>query len=264
MTFKNELERLQAILKEREKDLTREMQHLPEGSLYVRIDGDKYFYYQRFPVGGNRKKERRYGITGDSEKIFALARKNYVEKALRIIRKDIEVFESLVGEYVSCDEASVMKGFIERYPQLAEGVFCRHKEMDEWAKEHKPDESFFESDLRSVSLKGVKMRSAGEIYITSRLEHFGIPHRYEAKTGIPDLGYWPDFTIMRPRDRKIVFWEHFGKVNDMDYVRDNIEKVTNYIEYGITPWDNLILTYNNRDGGFNAKIIDAMIEGWLL
>ena len=264
MVYKNDLIRLEKILMERRDDLKDELRKLPEGKLFVKTVGNKFFYYQRFPKGGNRKKERRYGITGQSELILALTRKNYVEKALKIIDKDISLLKAAIMRYKPCDEASVMRAFLERYPQLSDGVFVHNKEMEEWAKRHKPDESFFESDLRSVSLSGVKMRSAGEIYITSRLEHFDIPHRYEAQTGIPDLGYWPDFTILRPRDGKIIYWEHFGKVNDMGYVMGNIEKVTKYIEYGIVPWDNLIMTYNNKEGGFNAKIIDAMIESWLL
>ena len=41
-------------------------------------------------------------------------------------------------------------------------------------------------------------------------------------------------------------------------------KLERYREYGITPWDNLILTYNFSGGGFNTRLIDSMIEGWLL
>lgn len=264
MIYQNELERIDRTLRDRARDLEEELKHLPEGSLLVRMVDDKYYYFQRFPKGGNRKKEHRYGITRDEDKILALTRKKYVEQALGIIAKDIAVLESAIREFKPCDEDSVMRKFLEKYPQLSEGVFCRQKEMDAWVKAHKPDETFFAQDLRSVSHNGVKMRSDGELYITARLDHFGIPHRYECQTGIPDLGYWPDFTILRPRDRKILYWEHFGKVNDYGYVMGNIEKVTKYIEYGIVPWDNLIMTYNNKDGGFNAKLIDAMIEGWLL
>ena len=57
-----------------------------------------------------------------------------------------------------------------------------------------------------------------------------------------------------------MYWEHFGKVNDMDYVIKNIGKVQDYIEYGISPWDNLIITFNNEKGGYDGKMIDAIIE----
>lgn len=53
-------------------------------------------------------------------------------------------------------------------------------------------------------------------------------------------------------------------VNDSEYVRSIIGKVCDYIDYGIRPWDNLIMTFNNEKGGYNGKLIDAMIECCLL
>ncbi len=74
----------------------------------------------------------------------------------------------------------------------------------------------------------------------------------------------PDFTIKRPRDGRLIFWEHFGMVNDDRYMEGNRKKLTEYESVGIVPWENLIITYNQRDGGINEKLIDAMIHGWLL
>ena len=264
MIYKNELTRIMTMLEERQHDLENELKRLPEGMLYVQTPGDKDYYYERFPVGGNRKKEHRIGISRDEDRIFALVRKRYVVDAIKILKEDISRLKLLIGKYKMCDEQSVMKEFLERYPDLAGGVFRQQQAAEEWMRQGGGSEGFFKDDLKSRSLKGEKMRSAAEIYISSRLEHHGIPYRYEAPLSIPDLGYYPDFTILRPRDRRIIYWEHFGMVTDRDYVMDNIEKLIRYMDYGITPWDNLIMTYNNIEGGFDAKLIDSMIEGWLL
>ena len=37
-----------------------------------------------------------------------------------------------------------------------------------------------------------------------------------------------------------------------------------YLSYGIKPWDNLIMTFSNEKGGYDGKLIDAMIKCWLL
>ena len=74
----------------------------------------------------------------------------------------------------------------------------------------------------------------------------------------------PDFTIKRPRDGKIIYWEHLGMTADAAYLESNIKKMRQYAEVGITPWDNLIITYDQSDGGIDVKIIDALIRGWLL
>jgi hypothetical protein len=37
-----------------------------------------------------------------------------------------------------------------------------------------------------------------------------------------------------------------------------------YEEYGIVPWSNLILTYDDASGGIDVKLVDGLIRGWLL
>ena len=167
------------------------------------------------------------------------------------------------ADYTPVAEASVMQAYCAKYPELARGIFKGGSDPAAWADEYEQP-VFYADDYKSVSAQGEDMRSGGEMYISARLDHYGIPYRYEAETGIPDLNYAPDFTIMRPRDHKIIYWEHFGKVNDYGYVLDNFGKVKDYISYGIKPWDNLIMTFSNEKGGYDGKLIDAMIECWLL
>ena len=265
MIYKQQLLQIRNVIADKHEELIAENKLLPEGDLHIVTRNGKCFYYQRFAKKGNRKKEHRYGISDNHELIFALVRKRYVEKAIAVVEKDIKLLDYAIKGFESIDENAVMKNFFNKYPQLYDGIFYNKVNAREWEECYEPPKDFYSVDLKSVSLKGVDMRSDGEIYITSRLDHFKIPHRYEANLIHPNLsGYHPDFTILRPRDNKLIYWEHFGKVNDDDYIRYNIEKVTLYIEYGITPWDNLIMTFNNKEGGFNAKLIDAMIEAWLL
>ena len=264
MFYKEQLESIRLGLQELHADLETELQGLPDGSLLVYDKRGKRYYCQRFRPEGNRKKEHRVSINKDADMILALARKKYVEHALASTVNDIAALDEAIGKYAPVNEESVMASFCAKYPELSKGVFFGKRDAESWAAGGAPNEGFYEEDLKSVSSQGEKMRSGGEMYIASRLDHFGIPYRYEEALGIPDLIYAPDFTILRPRDRKIFYWEHFGMVNDETYVRKNIGKVSDYIDYGIRPWDNFIMTFNNEKGGFNGKLIDAMIDCWLL
>lgn len=263
MYYKEQLNALRVWLNDQLLDLNTEYAELPEGSLYVYQKGGKNYYCQRLPKEGNRKKEHRIAITKDSEKVLALVRKKYVESAIENVKNDIAEIERTIDNCRPIGEQSVMESFCAKYPELTKGLYQGGRDPETWAADYIQPE-FHVENLKSISAQGEKMRSGGEMYIASRLDHFGIPYRYEDDTGIPDLRYAPDFKILRPRDHKIIYWEHFGKVDDYDYVRDNIEKVRDYIDYGIKPWDNLIMTFNNEQGGFNGKLIDAMIECWLL
>ena len=53
-------------------------------------------------------------------------------------------------------------------------------------------------------------------------------------------------------------------MEDMEYRIDNKRKIEEYEEFGIVPWDNLILTYDTIDGGLRADYIEAIIKGILL
>ena len=265
MYYKEQLESMRKSLCDLLSDLSFELGDLPEGCLYAYEKGGKFYYCRRFPKGGNRKKEHREAITKDSTMVLALVRKRYVEAAIENLKSDIAEIDRTISNYRPVGEQSVMREFVSKYPALIEGLNYGRRDPKKWARQYSPSEGFYEENLKSVSAQGEKMRSGGEMYIAARLDHYGIPYRYEDSSGLhPDLRYVPDFKILRPRDRKIFFWEHFGKVNDYEYVRNNIVKVSDYIEYGIRPWDNLIMTFNNEKGGYNGKIIDAMIECWLL
>lgn len=264
MYYKEQLSSLRESLADMLEDLTEEKKGLPEGSLYVYEKNGKNYYAQRLPKGGNRKKEHRIAISKNSDLILALVRKKYVESAIKNIRKDLEEIDRTIRGYDPVGEDGVMREFCAKYPDLSKGVRYGWSDPYEWAANYEQPRDFYVDDLKSVSAQGEDMRSGPEMYISSRLDHFGIPYRYEDSTGIPDLNYAPDFKIIRPRDRKIIYWEHFGKVNDYEYVRNNMEKVRDYIDYGIKPWDNLIMTFSNERGGYDGKLIDAMIECWLL
>ena len=264
MLHKEELIRIQTVIKEAGKDLQEELKTLPDGELTILRRGDRRFYYQHFPKTGNRKKARSKGITNDTDTIMGLVRKRYIAKAIQVIDKDIKVLDMAIKHYQPFDEESLMADYLTKNPGLEVGIYHGMQSDEAWADDYKRQEDFYKEQLIHVSAKGTPMRSRGEVYIASRLDHYGIPYRYEASVPHPDVDRIPDFTIKRPRDGKIIYWEHLGKNGDEGYMQGNELKFVEYENAEIVPWDNLIITYDMKGGGFDAKIIDAMIQGWLL
>ena len=159
---------------------------------------------------------------------------------------------------------SVMSGFLNKHPELRAGIYHGIPSDKEWADDYSAPESFHEERLIHTSAQGSMMRSKNEVYIASRLDHYGIPYRYEAPIAHPDVTRIPDFTIKRPRDGKIIYWEHLGMPENEAYMQDNERKLVEYRDAGITPWNHLIITYDMGGGNIDAKLIDAMIQGWLI
>ena len=264
MLYKEELIRIKTRIEETAEDLQKEMEELPDGDLSVLRRGDRRFFYQLFPKIGNRKKVRRKGITNDTQTIMGLVRKRYITKAVQVIDKDIKVLEMAIKHYQPFDEESLMSDYVAKNQGLEVGIYHGMQSDEAWADDYKRQKDLFKEQLIYTSAKGVPMRSLGEVYISSRLDHYGIPYRYEASIPHPDVSRIPDFTIRRPRDGKIIYWEHMGLTDDESYMQRNDLKFVEYENAGIVPWDNLIVTYNMESGGYDAKIIEAMIQGWLL
>ena len=263
MVYLGEFGRIKKNLIDRRAQLLGELKRLPDGNLYVYSRDGEDHYYQRLPKAGNRKKEKRTGIKKNQDLLMALVRKEYVKEAIEILEKDIKEIERLETKYVPADENSVMESFLDRYPELTEGIYYGTFSAEKWAEGFKRQSDYHKEHLTSTAADGTPRRSLGEIIIGAKLDQYGISYRYEAPAH-PDLPYMPDFTIIRPRDGKVIFWEHIGKVKDKEYMAGNKKKFEAYEGVGIVPWDNLIISYSRADGGINEKLIDALVQGWLL
>lgn len=264
MIYREQINGILEELRKRKDQIQEELKILPEGYLNIRMKKQKAYYTWQIPAKGKRKKFFRKGISKDSEQIERLVRKRYLEGALERVVKNIEITEAVLQKYRDFDERSVMKEYIEKHPVLKSAVFYGKANSDEWVAKYRKPVDFYEDGLKSTSSSGARMRSKGEIIIASRLDFYEIPYRYEAPIEHPDLKRIPDFTIKRPRDNKIIYWEHLGLINNEGYLKGNIQKLEEYGDIGVTPWSNLILTYDQADGGIDVRIIDGLIQGWLL
>lgn len=264
MIYREELERIKRELLERKADLQEELTDLPPGEFMCVEQGGVRKYLQRIPATGNLKKERRYGVKKNPELLNRLVRKEYVVKALDLIDKDIKAIEAALKKYQPIDENSVMDRFIDKYPELTSGIYRDVIDADAWINRFPRIENYHPENLINTSADGTARRSKNELYIASQLDHYGITYRSDCPTGIPGLFRIPDFTIIRKRDGKIIYWEHMGMMYDLESRIDNKRKLEEYEEAGIVPWENLILTYDTKDGGLRGELIEAMIKGWLL
>lgn len=66
---------------------------------------------------------------------------------------------------------------------------------------------------------------------------------------------YPDFTLLNIRTRKEILWEHFGMMDDPEYVEKAVQKIMTYEQNEIFQGENLILTYETRKIPLNQKTI---------
>ena len=260
---------LDSLIEDYEKQLdqmTKELKDAPEGYLERTIRSPGAYYYHTLLPLGFRKKRRRVGFTRDEEMIHRLARKRYVQESLSLARRNLQVLQEARADYVPQDPASLRAALGGPYSDLPLEMFAPWtpaappdpNAYNQWKNNYRPRE------LTQTSADGVPMRTKSEVNIAGRLGHFSVENIYEKPLVLNGITYRPDFTIRRPRDGKTIYWEHVGMMEDPGYRQRHERKMAVYEEYGIVPWSNLILTYDDASGGIDVKLVDGLIRGWLL
>ena len=108
--------------------------------------------------------------------------------------------------------------------------------------------------------RSFKVRSKSEVMIATYLYESGIPFRYEEPLVLGGVVYCPDFTFRDPKSGSFYWYEHFGKMDEPDYVRDNIPRLITYADHGIVPGINLVLTYETKKHKLSLPQIRAEIQ----
>ena len=87
-----------------------------------------------------------------------------------------------------------------------------------------------------------------------------IPFRYECLLKLGDSAYYPDFTIKHPKTGKTYYWEHFGQMDKMDYLKGVFPKLQTYANYGIVQGINFIATFETKEYPLEVDIVEKIID----
>ena len=153
---------------------------------------------------------------------------------------------------------------IRRYakPELsADEAFARRWLATEFEQQRTTEYHKFET------LRKDMVRSKSEALIADRLYSEGIPYRYEQVLrlgkGFNQVVFFPDFTVLNKRTRKLYYWEHLGLLGDRGYCLDNLSKLDTYAQYGIIQGKNLILTYESEGKPLSMAYVKRIIKEFL-
>lgn len=247
--------------------MEKELEALPEGTVYhKRIRGTSRFYYNPSLQSSDTGKQKYLGRNCHALK-ESLIRKKFLAKALPLLRSNLSAGAEFLRNYhpYSPEEIanSLWHGFsIHDFPTLS-GWFDPQPEH-EWVDDACEQSRLYPQQLIYCSPNGVRVRSKSESIIAGLLEANSIPYKYEMRLTLEDQTFYPDFTILNPLDRQIVYWEHFGMVDNPEYEAAMQRKLAEYRAHGIMPWDNLITTYETSSNPFNAQKILRIIKAFLM
>lgn len=257
------------FLKERKKNSTKQLKKCPQGHLRYEKKRGKYNPIQ-FISASKGNKERRITLNKLPDIEQGLALKAYLIAELNLLETAITALEKLSDIFIEPTSANIIATLprsIKRMPDhvlstALENMHTAQTRAEKWAAA-----SFFQSTYkpeqkREISSRGLHVRSRAEIAIVEMLYKYNVPFRYEMIINADGLDFAPDFTILT-RNGTYIYWEHAGMMNKADYRERHNLKMKHYEKEGITPWNNLIITYDMNDH-LDMRIIEATIKSRIL
>lgn len=263
------MEKIRELLETRKKyllQLKREkekaLKNSPEGLLRVNCHGGRTQYYHRTdPKNFNGD----YIREENKQLAQKLAQKDYDEKVLTNVEKELKATEKYLEATQKLNTKQLYKTLHKERQKLVEPIWIPDNEyVSTWQSVAYKGKEFSEGFPEFYTAQGERVRSKSEVIIADLLSKEGIPYRYEYPIYLKGVGVvYPDFTMLDIRERKELFWEHFGMMDDPNYVEKAICKIASYEQNGIFPGENLILTYETKKNPLNQKMIKLMIQRYL-
>ena len=69
---------------------------------------------------------------------------------------------------------------------------------------------------------------------------------------------------MSKKTEQEIHWEHEGMIDKQEYARSAVRKIESYQKNEIYPGDRLILTFETEQSILNPKIVENLVNRYLL
>lgn len=249
----SELERLQVLRGE----LIDKLKVSPEGSLSVHCG-------VLYRTGRYQGKKYQIPLRGDQKLYRALKDKRQMKACLPVLNSRIRVLEDFIKNDVLYEPQAICDNLVRQYHGV-EGNLIRLEgdiNIEEWANAPYKKNPYPYTE-EHYTRGGKRARSKSESMIGTEIEYRELFFRIDGELKLENRVVYPDFAIVLPLSRRIIYWEHLGRIDLESYVFDNLDKLTDYARNGIYLGINLFITYETKEHPLNILQINETIDAIL-
>lgn len=252
-----EKKRLERIMRQAKEEL----KFTPEG--YLRISRGK-------------KKPRYYHCTEDDRSGVYISKKNedlprllaqktYDYQVLKKAEGRIKQINKILEDYSDNEIEELYSSLSEERKKLITPIEPLWEQVvQHWLQQPYQGKEFSDDVPVILTNKGMRVRSKSEKTIADYFDQHGIPYKYECPLYLEGYGIiYPDFTIMSAKSGKVIYWEHFGKMDDPGYARKTVKKIDLYEKNGLFQGLRLIMTYETEHTVLNVRTIERLVKQYL-
>ena len=238
---------------------------IPDGTLKVeeaKREGRAYIQFYLCRPG----QKPVYLKKGNEKLIKALAQKDYMLKAQKVLEKEIKALERFLKVF----DPDSLKKVYESLPQGKKELVVPYQYPDKeyaqrWQAKPYEGKGFREGDPEIYTKRGERVRSKSEQLIADRLFYSGIPYRYEYPFELKNgKKVYTDFTILNVRTRTEYRLEHFGMMGDPEYRSFAFFKIADYANNGLLMGRNIIYTFEDGNSPMDSRYLDLLIKKFFL
>ena len=258
----NELIRRKKYLEKVRSDLEKRIARAPEGSLVItKKEGSSSAGFYHALAGSGRTYLNR------TKKAFIrdLAQKEYDQKALRLVNKELAALRAVLEycESPKLEDASELC-LQEKREYIAPVILSDEEFRDAWLARQYDKKDPDDGKHVYPTEKGDKVCSKSEAMEADYMYHHAISYLYEKRLALTDHGRpvwrYPDFTILDPVTREEVIFEHFGMVDDEEYASNMFAKIRLYEENGYVIGENFLFTFETKEHPFTMDQFIAIMN----
>lgn len=266
MNLRNIIEEIREARQQEKRKIELFLRDAPIGTLVYSKTTTKGKAYYKWYVAvrdqdGNRK--RIYIPRKNRKLAHLLARKRLLKKRLADINAQLSATDAFLAkyrEYSDIDallDAPLLENLLAEEQKPSDDLA---EELRKWAEEDYEQNPKHPEHKIVPTVDKIMVRSKSEAFIVMLLSTLHIPYRYECKLEIGGYDIYPDFTIRHPLTGKVYYWEHVGRLDKEDYRQDFLFKMRLYVNNGVLPDHNLILTYESDGHPFDITIAQDKIR----
>lgn len=243
--------------------ISRKPTSVPDENEHLRVS-EEHGYFRYFLISSKGDRLGKYVPKESLQEAAAVAQRDYDRKVLSAAEKEQRLLTAYLKFAAENNINKVYDNLIAGRKALVKPVYPTDEDcIEAWRKiprRIKPTENV---TAGYVTKNGETVRSKTEVLIADSLCDAGIPYLYEQQLMMRGGTVYPDFTILDVKNRRMLYWEHFGLMEDRDYVKTMLWKVKNYLAEGIIPGRDLIMTFESSTYPIGSKDIRVMIGAFL-
>ena len=233
----------------------------PCGGLRIIKKRDKPEFYYVDPNIKNNPNGK-YMKKSEFELVKRLAQRDYDKKILDKTEKRIKAIKKFLLQYEKTDLKQVYENTSKLRQEIIDASVLSDKEyVKRWLEVPYEGKVIPENVGEIYTERGEQVRSKSEKIIADKLYMLGVPYKYEHPLYLDrNITVYPDFTILQVEKKQEIYLEHFGRMDDIDYVEKVMYKIQTYENNGIYLGVNLFFTFETSKKPLNIKKLDEFIK----